>query len=195
MAELGTLKGIFVRMTTPDAPPPSPTSMVTRLLFFGAGLIALGLGTLITLGAAIAGALSIAVAFWVVRRRGKRLTRRGAWLASAAGTTGVLAVLIAIAMLGEETNRRPMTAAERAQNRERAMEGMPEWLKAMNPNGASRAAAADSMANQLLENRLVVVWAGLMASVIAAAVIGTIAGSFAWGGVMLLYRGAKGDWL
>jgi hypothetical protein len=39
------------------------------------------------------------------------------------------------------------------------------------------------------------VWAGLMGTVIAAAIIGTIAGSFAWGGVMLLHRSFSGDWL
>jgi uncharacterized membrane-anchored protein YjiN (DUF445 family) len=51
------------------------------------------------------------------------------------------------------------------------------------------------MAAALLENKAVMVWAGLMGTVIAAAIIGTIAGSFAWGGVMLLHRSFSGDWL
>jgi hypothetical protein len=72
---------------------------------------------------------------------------------------------------------------------------MPDWLRAMNPNAQRQTAAADSMAAQLLDNRAVMVWAGLMGAVIASAVIGTIAGSFAWGGAMLLYRGFRGEWL
>src|SRR5688572_1588823 len=181
-------------MTAPIAPS-TPTSAVSRVLFFAAGIVALGLGIIITLGVAVVGALAIAVVAFFKRRRGRRLTRRGAWFASAVGTASVLAVVIGIAVLTDDTATKPMTSTERAEQRTKATEGMPEWLKNMNPNAQRQSAAVDSMASQLLENRAVVIWSGLMGAVIASAILGTIAGSFAWGGVMLLYRGIQGEWM
>ena len=175
---------------------PLPTiSPLARVLFFSGGLIALGVGTIITLGAALAGAAAVGIVAYRLNRKGGRITRRGAWLASVAGTIGVLVVLIGVSVLTNDTSMRPMSAAERAEQRAKATEAMPEWLRAMSPNAQRQTAAADSMAAQLLDNRAVLVWAGLMGAVIASALIGTIAGSFAWGGVMLLYRGYRGDWL
>jgi hypothetical protein len=175
---------------------PLPTiSPLSRVLFFAGGLVALGVGTIITLGAALAGAAAVGIVAYRMNRKGRRITRRGAWLASVAGTIAVLVVLIGISVLTNDTSMKPMSAAERAEQRAKATEAMPEWLRAMNPNAQRQTAAADSMAAQLLENRAVLVWAGLMGAVIASALIGTIAGSFAWGGVMLLYRGYRGDWL
>lgn len=182
-------------MTHPSPGTPAGVSLPARVFFFVAGLLALVVGILITLGAALAGALSIAGAAFMYSRRGRRLTRRGAWVSSVVGTIGVLVILIGLVTLTSETSRRPMTAAERADARARTNEALPEWLKAFNPGAQSRTAAADSMANRLLENRAVVVWAGLMGAVLSSTLIGTIAGSFAWGGVMLLYRGFKGDWM
>jgi hypothetical protein len=182
-------------MTVSTSGSPQPSSPLARASFFVGGVLALAVGAIITLGAAIAGALSIAVAAYLYGRKGRRLTRRGAWFSSVAGTVGVLAILIGLAILGAEENQRPMTAAERAEQRAQAQAMMPEWMKAMSPGADRKRATADSMANELLENRAVVVWAGVMAAVLSATLIGTIAGSFAWGGVMLLYRGVKGDWM
>ena len=178
-----------------DDPQPQPASASTasRAFSFLAGVAALGVGTLITLGAALAGAISIGIAALILKRRKRRLTRRTAWLASVGGTIGVLALLFGLAVLISDPP--PQSAAERAEQRARATQGMPDWLKAINPNAQGQSAAADSMAAALLENKAVMVWAGLMGTVIAAAIIGTIAGSFAWGGVMLLHRSFSGDWL
>lgn len=182
-------------MTTPSISPDGATSIGARLVFFTLGVLALAIGTLITLGAALAGVLSMGVMAWAVGRRGGRLTRRGAWLASVGGTIAVLAVVTGTLVLSDESSRRPMTAEERAQSQARAEEAMPDWMKAMRPNAARQTAAADSVANQLLQNTAVVVWAGLMGAVLASTMIGTIAGSFAWGGAMLLYRGLRGRWM
>ena len=181
-------------MTT-SPPPSAPTSIAARILFFVLGVAALTVGTLITLGAALAGAVAIGIAAYMVRRKGGRLTRRGAWLASVGGTIGLLAALIAVVMLTDESSRQPLTPAQRAESRTRAQDRMPEWMKAIDPNAQRRTVAADSMADRLLQNKAVVVWAGMMASVIAATMIGTIAGSFAWGGLMLIYRGYRGEWM
>src|SRR4051812_23800654 len=176
--------------------PASPTSdtLVVRALFFLAGFLALALGTLITLGAALAGAISIGVVALILKRRNRRLTRRGAWLSSVGGTVGVVAVFFGISLL-MAPEVKPPTAAERAEQRARATQAMPDWLRAMNPNAQKQSQAADSMAAALMDNKAVMVWAGLMGTVIAAAMIGTIAGSFAWGGVLLLNRSFSGNWM
>ena len=181
-------------MTTP-VPSAPPASLGSRILFAMLGLIALGIGTIITLGAALAGAVSIGVVGYLLSRRGKRLTRRGAWFASVTGTIGVLVVLIGIAMATDKSTTKPMTAAERAEQRARAEQAMPKWMRDLSPNAGQRTAAADSMAEKLMQNKTVVIWAGMMAAVVSSTLIGVIAGSFAWGGVMLLYRGFRGFWL
>src|SRR5689334_12110576 len=179
---------------SPLPPPPPPSaSAPARIFSFVAGILALAVGTLITLGVGLVGAVAIGIAALVLRRKSRRLTRRGAWFASVGGTIAVLAVLFGLAVLTNDT--KPPTAAERAEQRARATDAMPDWLKAVNPNAQKQSQAADSMAAALLENRAVVVWAGLMGTVIAAGLMGTIAGSFVWGGVLLLNRSFTGDWL
>ena len=182
-------------MEAPQIAPRPATSIVARVFFFLAGLITLGIGVMITLGAALIGGIATGITAWVLSRKQRRLTRRGAWLASVVGTVGVLTLFMAYAVIVSESNAKPLTAEQRAEQRARATEAMPEWLRALNPNAQKQTAAADSMAAQLLENKAVVVWAGLMGAVIASALIGTIAGSFAWGGVMLMYRSFQGDWM
>jgi hypothetical protein len=178
-------------MTTSPSPAGS-TSLAARIVFFVIGVATLTIGILITIGAALAGVIGIAIAARVVSGSGRRLTRRGAWFASVAGTIAVLAVLIGLVVLTDKSSREPITPSE---SRASARERLPEWMKGINPDAERRTAVADSVAGRLLQNRAVVVWAGLMGSVIFATMVGTIAGSFAWGGVMLVYRGYKGEWM
>jgi hypothetical protein len=175
-------------------PSPGGASPAARAISFLAGVVALAVGTVITLGAALAGAFSIGIAALVLRRKKRRLTRRGAWFASVAGTIGVLAVFFGIAVLASSDAPVP-SAAERAEQRARTTQAMPDWLKAVSPNAQRQTEAADSVAAALLDNKAVMIWAGLMVTVIAAVLIGTIAGSFAWGGVLLLHRSFSGDWM
>ena len=176
-----------------DSSPPPRISAAARLFLFIGGLVALAIGTLITLGAALAGAISIGVTALVLKRKKRRLTRRGAWFASVGGTIAVLALFFGIAVL--TSDQKAPTAAERAEQRARATQAMPDWLKAVNPNVQRQSQTADSMAAALMDNKAVMVWAGLMGTVIAASLMGTIAGSFAWGGVMLLNRSFTGEWM
>jgi hypothetical protein len=180
-------------MESPSIEPRAETSIPVRILLFVAGLLVLGIGVLISLGAALAGAIVVGIAAWMMKRKNQSLTRRGAWLASVGGTIAVMAVFTGVAVL--TSNATPPTAAQRAEQRARANEAMPSWLKSINPNAQKQSEVADSMAARLLDNRAVMIWAGLMGAVIASAMIGAIAGSFAWGGVMLLYRAFHGAWM
>lgn len=168
--------------------------MGQRIIFGILGIIALAVGTLITLGAAIAGVIGIAIVGALAARKQRQLTRRRAWIASVAGTIVVLLAVFGISMIISEPTK-PMTPEQRAESRARAEEAMPAWMRQMNPNGAQRAAAADSMADKLLNNKPVMVWLGMMGAVIGSTILGVIAGTFAWGGFMLLYRGVRGRWL
>jgi len=181
-------------MENPTVEPRPETSIPVRVLLFLAGLVVLGIGTLISLGAALGGAIVVGIVAWVLKRRNQSITRRGAWMASVGGTIAVMAVFTGIAVLTTNGGQ-PPSAAERAAQRERATEAMPSWLKAINPNAQKQSEAADSMAAKLLDNKAVMIWAGLMGAVIASAMIGAIAGSFGWGGIMLLYRAFYGGWM
>jgi hypothetical protein len=167
----------------PSGPPPS---VATRVFWFVGGIIALAIGALITLGIGLVGAVAIGVTAVVLKRKNRRLTRRGAWFTSVGWTVGVLAVLFGFAVLTNDT--KTPTAAERAEQRARATQAMPDWMKVVNPNAQKQTQAADSIAASLLSNKAVVVWAGLMGAVIGAGLMGTIAGSFVWGGTLLLQR-------
>src|SRR4051812_44375038 len=117
-------------MEDPQTESRASISPATRVFFFLAGLIALGLGTLITLGAALAGAITIGVTALVLRRKKRRITRRAAWLASVSGTIVVLALFFGISILLAPAAK-PPNAAERAEQRARATQAMPDWLKAI----------------------------------------------------------------
>lgn len=169
-------------------------STAVRVSLFLAGVIAIAIGAVITIGAGLAGAMAIGVAALVLKRKGHRVTRRGAWLASVAATIGVLAIAFGILVLGSGDSATP-TAAERAEQRARQKEMTPEWVKVISPNAQRQTEAADSIATALLDNKAVRLWAGLMGTAIAAGLMGTISGSFVWGGVMLMNRSFSGDWL
>lgn len=169
--------------------------MASRVLFGALGLIALGVATIITLGAAIAGVISIAIAGAVLARKQRRLTRRGAWLAGVAGTMAVLLILIGTTLLATGGATQPTSAAERAEARARARQAVPAWMRELNPNAQQQTAVADSMTDRLLNNKPAMIWIGMMGAVLMSTLVGVIAGSFAWGGFMLLYRGARGEWL
>ena len=181
-------------MENPSVEPRPSTPVIARVGFFIAGLIALAIGTIISVGAALVGAIAIGIVAWARRRKERRITRRAAWFASVVATVGVVALFFGWAVLTSD-EAKPPTPAQRAEQRARAREAMPDWLKTVSPNAERQSEAADSIATKLLENRAVMVWAGLMATTIAAGLIGTIAGSFAWGGVMLLNRSFSGDWM
>jgi hypothetical protein len=171
------------------------SSMVARVLFFIGGLGTLALGVLITLGIALVGGIVTGIVAWRFSKNQRRLTRRGAWFSNVTGTAAGLALFMGYAVLAADSNTKAMTAAERAEQRAKASQAVPAWMRSINPNAEKQSAAADSMAAQLLENKAVMIWAGLMGAVIASAMIGAIAGSFVWGGIMLLYRSFTGDWL
>lgn len=181
-------------MENPQTESSPAGSMSIRIVFFIGGLTVLAIGVLITIGAALGGAVATGIAAHVLSRRKRRLTRRGAWFASVGGTVGVLAVLTGIGVLAGQGSQ-PTTAAERAQRRAQAQQAMPDWLRTINPNAQRQSAQADSVVGQLLENKAIMVWAGLMVAVIASTLIGTIAGSFAWGGVMMMYKSFYGQWM
>lgn len=184
----------FSAMENPVDEPRPEISIVVRVLLFLAGLVVLGVGTLISLGAALAGAVTVGLVSYALRRKNQSLTRRGAWMASVGGTIAVMAVFTGFAVLASNASQ-PPSAAVRAEQRARTAQAMPSWLKAINPNAQKQSEAADSMAAKLLDNRAVMIWAGLMGAVIASAMIGAIAGSFGWGGIMLLYRSFYGGWM
>ena len=183
-------------MTTPEleSPPAIPASIGGRILYGVAGVVVLVGGAFVTLGAALAGAVSIVIASFIMRRRRRQLTRVGAWVASVAGTILAMALLLGGGMLMSPPPSTEVSAKEYAESQARAREKMPEWLKTKaQQNG--RQAAADSMAQRLLRNRGAMVWIAAVGTMIGSAMLGAIAGTIGWGAAMLLYRASRGHWL
>lgn len=183
-------------MTIPEAEFSPPPRRITagRILFGVGGLLALLVGTLITVGGALIGVLGIGIVWLVMRHRKRRLTRLAAWLASAGATVAALLVLIAIGALMQPSSPNLTPEQERAAQA-RMRDSMPEWLKKMTPANPRQNAAADSMAQKLVQNKPVMVWFATMSAVVGASFLGAIIGTIAWGSIMMLARAFTGEWL
>jgi hypothetical protein len=182
----------------PLEPSPLGSPISKRILLFVGGVLILGLGGLITLGAALIGVVSIAIVWFVQRRKGKWLTRAGAWFASVIGTMIPLLVVMVIGFLS--TPLPTPTAAERKARMEevqRRRDSLPDFLKKIMSaqQQGNSAARTDSLAEQLLQNKPFMTWFAGIAAMIGSAMIGLFAGSLGWAGSMLVYRGARDMWM
>jgi hypothetical protein len=165
-----------------------------RLLFGLAGLTVLIGGGIVTLGLALVGAVAIGIAWLVLRRRNRQLTRGRAWLVSAGAVAVLFLGVFAFALL-LETDGPTVSPEELAQARARSRDSMPAWLKTMTASSAQGSPAADSVAQKLSQNPMVMLWLGAVGAIFTSAVLGALAGTIGWGGVMLLYRAAQGRWM
>ena len=157
------------------------------------GLLLLGFGAVITLGSELVGVAAIAIAWFVLRRRQRQLTRIRAWFISVGATAIPFLILFIVGL----TSAPKMTPEERrlsmAEARARR-DSMPGWLKG--PGQQQQATAvADSIAQRLVENRGFMVWIAAMGALIASGVGALFAGTVAWAAAMVLYRAWRDEWL
>src|SRR4051812_23492830 len=164
-------------MTAADFAPPPPikTALPVRILIFCLGLLLLAFGALITLGTELIAILAMGIAWYVLKRRGRTLSRGGAWLASVAGT--MIPVLVLLVASELRSPAKMPTAAERKaamEQQQRMRDSMPEFLKKLTANQQATP-AADSIADKLLQNKKVMLWFAGMAAVLGSAMIGAFA--------------------
>jgi hypothetical protein len=184
-------------MTVPALTPPSSfgTPLPKRILIFSAGLLLLAIGGLITLGTELIAIAAIGIVWFVMRRRGRRLSRGGAWFASVLGTA--LPMLVVMGWGMARTPLSPPTAEERKQRIEqqaRIRDSMPEFLRKITANQQSAGPAVDSVADRLLQNKSVMLWAGVMMTIDGSAMVGAFVGTIGWAATMLLYRAVRDEW-
>ena len=184
-------------MTTPpferQSQPGSNTGK--RILIGIGGVVLLALGAVITLGAELVGCAAIVVAWFVMRRRKRRLTRVKAWLVSVVATAIPLIVIFAASVIAApkvpEDQQRKNIAAARARTRD----SMPEWLKKLTPAQQQTSPAADSIAQKLLENKGFMVWIVAMGALLGSAMVALFAGTIGWGATMILFRAVTDEWM
>jgi hypothetical protein len=178
---------------TPDEPlAESREPAATRILLGLGGVVAFVVGLLITLGAAVIGCIAIA-ALWILRWKKRRpATTIAAWVASVASTIVVMGTIFALGtLLGSKAPER--TPQQMAADRARARESMPAWMRGA-AGSPQQNAAADSVAQTLLEKKGAMVWLVMIGGMIGTGLLGGYAGTVAWAVMMVLYRAYRGEW-
>jgi hypothetical protein len=177
-----------------DVPPKSPLSR--RVVIGVGGLLLLALGAPITFGTEVVGVAAIVAVWFWMRRRKRKLTRMGAWFVSVGATALPALVFFAISLASAPTLTPEQRKATMAAAQARRRDSVPEFLKKMMPGQQQQtSAAADSIAQRLLQNKGFMVWMTAMGTVIASGMIALFVGTIGWGATMLLFRAITDDWM
>lgn len=158
-----------------------------RVIAGVAGALTLLLGTLVTAGAALAGAVGIGLVAIVMRSRRRRLTRLTAWLSAVAAA--VLYTAVGAALLFQRLPDDVMAQARAAADSASAAQVAPAWIERMAPGTTERIRTPTAMDDMI--SRV----SGFYGALIGVAIVASIFGSIAWGGVMLLALAFTGRWL
>jgi hypothetical protein len=175
--------------TLPVGDAPAPRGGIAARVGAGvAGLLVVLVAAVLTLGSALAAPIGVGIAWWVMRRRGRPLTRGWAWVAAASASTLAIALAFAVlvAALPRGALENAMADAEARQDSSR-----PEWVERMAPSSAPQNAAAE----RIVESKPAQIYFGLIGVGLASLFFGTIAGSAGWGATMLGGYAATGRWL
>jgi hypothetical protein len=165
--------------------PPAPIGI--RLLAGGGGILALLIGGLFTLGTALAAPVAVGLTWWILRRRGRALTRLGSLATAVCGATVMIALafLLLLANLPEGSLTGALAAAESAEP-----PPQPEWLERLAPYSAQ----PDPIVDGVVWSRPAMIYFGLVGFGLGCLVLGSIAGSLGWAATFLLGFAVRGRW-
>jgi len=167
--------------------------MIRRIAAGLAGVLTLVFCAVFTVGTVLAAPVGVLLARTVARRRQRRLTRGAAWLGAVVAS--FLALLLAfagmLAMAPPDTMKSVRASMDSAQAHQTPAE-LPKWLQRITPPPTQGQRA---LTEQMVSSNAFVVWAGIVGTVIACAILGTIAGSIGWVASMLLAYASTGRWL
>jgi hypothetical protein len=170
-------------------------SMIRRIAAGAAGIAALIVTTLFTLGTVLVAPLGVLVARALARRRKRELSRGAAWLgavsASIVGVVLVFGGMIAVAPPETRDLLRAAVDSAQAQEQKQKPTELPAWLRRINPQAAQQNAAADRLAS----SRGFVTFFGFVGVVMACSMLGTLSGSIGWLASMLLGYAITGRWI
>ena len=167
---------------------PAPRAGVVARTAAGlAGVVALLIAALFTVGTAFAAPIGVALAAWMMRRRGRALSLARSWMAAAAASTAAVALGFGLlfASLPSGTFTSAIAEAQKAEQ-----PPPPAWLERIAP-GSTRPNPATE---RIVKSAPFTLYAGMMGGVLAVVLIGSIAGSAGWGATLLLGYAGKGRW-
>jgi len=174
--------------------PPPVAGPVARTFAGLAGLVVLGLGTLVTLGGALVGALGVGIAYWFVRRRGQRATLTKTWIGAAATSAVAIALVIAVATSLTPSGTLTKAMAEASDSVKNAPpRNQPEWLRRMADRNPPNA-AVDSQVKNLTGSTAFMGYMMVMVMGLASMMLGVMTGTVGWAGMTLLLFGVRGYW-
>lgn len=172
-------------LTMNDAAPRA--GVVARTAAGLAGVAALLVAALFTLGTAFAAPIGVALAAWMMRRRGRALSRGRSWMAAAAASTAAVALGFGLlfASLPSGTLTNAMAEAQKVEQ-----PPPPAWLERIAP-GSTR---PDPATERIVKSAPFTIYFGVMGGVLAVVMMGSLAGSAGWGATLLLGYAGTGRW-
>ena len=141
-------------------------------------------GALFTLGVAAGAFLGVVLAWWIQRRRGRRLTRPGAWIAATSSAT--LLIIIGTALIFATLPDGALTEAM-ADARAAEPPPPPAWLERLG-------ADPDPATERIVTSTPFTLYFGLLGASIALLILGSIAGTLAWAASLLAGFAIRGHW-
>lgn len=153
------------------------------------GILALGIAALVTVGGALLAPLGIIVAWLIVRRRNRRLSRGASWIAAVAATAVALVALTTVlwTQLPADTLSQMQRAADSAQTHQPPP---PAWLERIAPGSTARAQVRQGSVGKGAMIWFMVIGAGIGIGMLAG-VVGTVG----WLATLPLAYAITGRWI
>lgn len=175
--------------STTATTPPRAGGVARVLAFIGAAIV-LVVGTLFSLGAALAAPVAMIVAAWLWRRRGKRLPTIGHWVASMCGVVVAVIVYAGLvsALVPSGTWKQIQHAADSAQAASPPTPP-PAWLDRIAPGMAQQQGASRALVSDRAMSMAMAFGLGM-----SAIMFGLFFGTIGWVAGMLLGLSVNGRW-
>jgi len=174
----------------PEATAAPHAGAVARVFAFIAAAIVLLVGTVFSVGAAVAAPVAMAVAAWLWRRRGKRLPAIGHWAAAMCGVVVAVVIYAGLvsALVPSATWTQIQHAADSAQTAS-SRTPPPAWLDRIAPGMAQQQAASRADQSDRAKSMLMAFGLGMM-----AIMFGLFFGTIGWVAGMLFGLSVNGRW-
>jgi hypothetical protein len=172
-----------------DVGGPPSEALLPRLAAFVGGVVLLLGGVVVSLGAVVLAPVGMAVAAYVLRRRGQPLTVGGYWIAAFASMaiTILVAAGVLLSLTPKGTVANVMHAAD-STSAVAAKQPPPAWLERFAPGYRVQQARMEP------SSRLIAILTGIFGVGFAVTAFATLYGTLGWGAGMLLGLAVQGRW-
>ena len=164
----------------PDAPPKRRRSFGVRLLSAVAGVLVLLVSALFTIGASLVAPFGILVSRIVARRRGRPITRRGAWLGAVVASSIGFALALVVLIARSPTNPFQAALAPAAGSDTQSAAAPPSWFTRVFPQQRS-----SPFTEHVIKSRAFRIYFGIVGIALSCLIAGAVAGTAGWLGTSL----------